>query len=53
MRSVYPFRYEQENFEERAAIIEYCGNIPKEQAEHLAEEQCDDTLKPRVYFSSV
>jgi hypothetical protein len=39
VRSVYPFRYSEEDFQERAAIIEYCGNETREAAEELAIEQ--------------
>ena len=34
---------ELEEYEERAAIIEFCGNVPREQAEALAKEQINNS----------
>ena len=33
--------YERECLIERAAIIEYCGNVPREEAERLAKQQLE------------
>ena len=34
--------YERECLIERAAIIEYCGNVPRQEAERLAKEQLEE-----------
>ena len=44
MKSVYPFLYTEEQFE-RAAIIEYCGNLPRIEAEQLAREAVVQSLE--------
>lgn len=37
---------ELEEYEERAAIIEFCGNVPRERAEALAKEQINGRKAP-------
>jgi len=44
VKSVYPFLYTEEQFE-RAAIIEYCGNLPRIEAEQLAREAVVQSLE--------
>lgn len=34
--------YERECLIERAAIIEYCGNVPRAEAERLAKQQLEE-----------
>jgi hypothetical protein len=45
VRSTNPFRYNEEDFQERAAIIEYCGNLPRIEAEQLASEGVIQSLE--------
>ena len=40
---------ELEEYEERAAIIEFCGNVPREQAEALAKEQITSSQQLDAY----
>lgn len=35
----------REDYEERAAIIEYCGNVPRREAEKLAEQACREAFE--------
>jgi hypothetical protein len=34
--------YERECLIERAAIIEYCGNVPRDEAERMAKRQLEE-----------
>lgn len=38
---------EKELLEERAAIIEYCGNVSRAEAERLATEQAKKRKEPK------
>ena len=40
-------RGKDEEFEERAAIIEFCGNVPRAEAERIAREQIRDAALKR------
>jgi hypothetical protein len=35
-------QYERECLLERAAIIEYCGNVPRDEAERMARRQFEE-----------
>jgi hypothetical protein len=38
-----------EEFEERAAIIEFCGNVPRTDAERIAADQIRDAKLKRQW----
>lgn len=46
----------EERYQERAAIMHFCGGLPKEKAEALARAECDtyrQALKTRQIADSV